>query len=122
VADRGAGLLERAHRRRRAALGVPLERFTAGLHEDDDEPCQRLIERHRSDNGERRHDVGRKTPFQRVANRLKDDRRPEENDAEGPNVVVYRSNHDGDQGEYWNNQARVHLAFVGLRSLVSGLR
>ncbi len=79
--------LERAHGRRRAALGERLERFAAGLHEDDDQPGEGLVERHRAHDREPRDEVGREAAAQRVAGGPEEQRDADEPEPHGPDRV-----------------------------------
>jgi hypothetical protein len=82
VVDRGAAQpvcgprrrrFERTHGVRRSALGIPLQRLAARLHEDDDEPHDRMPEKRGGNNGQRRHDVGGELTAHRPPQRAPDD-------------------------------------------------
>ncbi len=66
VRDSRRRVLERAHRSGGAALGPVLECLTAGLHQDDDEARERLVEHERTDDRERRDDVAREPAMRHV--------------------------------------------------------
>ena len=78
------GLFQRTHRGRRAPFGEALEPLAATLHEHDHEPGQRLMQRHRADDRERRHDVGGEVPAGRVPERRPDQRSADEPQADAP--------------------------------------
>jgi hypothetical protein len=81
--SRGRGL-ELPNRIGRPTFGVALERLATGLHEDDDEAGQRLVQQEGCDNGEHRHQIGSEAPGKDSANGLPDDGKTTENQARGP--------------------------------------
>src|SRR5690242_4310368 len=88
VGDAGRILLQRPHGRRRPSLGVALERLAAGLHEDDDEAGDRLVEQHGADDGERGDDVRRELPAEDAAQRAPDERRAGDDEPGEPDGVA----------------------------------
>src|SRR5688572_15100757 len=61
------GILELAQGIGRATLGEPLQRFSARLHQDDDEPGKRLAEDCRGHDCKARHEISRELPSRRRA-------------------------------------------------------
>ena len=61
--------LQLAHRCRRPALRIALECLATALHEDDDQPGERLVEEQRGDDREHRDDVGGESPRHQAARR-----------------------------------------------------
>ena len=74
-----------------ASGGVPLEGLAAALHDDDDEAGQRLVERDRAKNRQRRDEVGRETPREDSAGGLPDDRRRRHKQPDHPDVCAQRT-------------------------------
>ena len=66
---------ELSNRLRGPPLRIPLECLTAGLHEDYNEPGERLSKDQSGDDGQHGHEIGGKTASEHAAQGLPDDRR-----------------------------------------------
>lgn len=63
---------------------MPLEGFTAGLHQDHDQAGHRLAKQHGGHDGKHGHQVGCQVATQHAAHRPEDDRRSSQDEAEKP--------------------------------------
>src|SRR5690606_38173757 len=78
---------ESADGSRGAALGVALERLSPRLHEDDDEPGERLVQDDRRDDGKGRDDIGGEAAVQHSPQGLPEDGCACQNQADEPDEV-----------------------------------
>jgi hypothetical protein len=96
------GGLQVTHRFGCPAFGVALQRLSSGLHQDDDEPCQRLLQQKSSDNGEHGDQVGGEAAGEDAAEGAYDDGEAGEHQARRPDesgLLGFATEREDEAGE-----------------------